>query len=317
MVSKEKRPKKHKRLSELTRPEFINRLTKRNYSPTVNSALIKRWEEQQYARKAKARMTKRLNTSWLPVIEPLLKELAYVCVRVNQLNKTSAQNTTTKPNTIRTTKSTQDPEKAAAKNRAHRIVYEDYYAVLQQARAVLRLHQRSSGKTPVELMVEKTKRPASTAPNVLPLGMSWVDWVDHETRERLIDAHTRLPTTTRPLEPLFRRDDYFRKKNTAQKTARINEWRSEINAMLNTIDSKPAGTYPMLERQCRLMQRAIDRLIALSITRPVPRRIHGLLKQSDHEELSNNAIDLGLTNILPASVLDDYDYVDDEGNPIT
>lgn len=300
MVSKEKRPKKHKRLSELTRPEFINRLTKRNYSPTVNSALIKRWEEQQYARKAKARMTKRLNTSWLPVIEPLLKELAYVCVRVNQLNKATATT-----------------DKNPDKTRAHRIVYEDYYAVLQQARAVLRLHQRSSGKTPVELMVEKTKRPASTAPNVLPLGMSWVDWVDHETRERLIDAHTRLPTTTRPLEPLFRRDDYFRKKNTAQKTARINEWRSEINAMLNTIDSKPAGTYPMLERQCRLMQRAIDRLIALSITRPVPRRIHGLLKQSDHEELSNNAIDLGLTNILPASVLDDYDYVDDEGNPIT
>ena len=313
MVVKEKRPKKHKRLSELTRPEFINRLTKRNYAPTVNSALIKRWEEQQHARKAKARMTKRLNTSWLPVIEPLLKALAYVCVRLNLLTKTTDRNPdkTTDRNPDKTTDRNPD------KNRAHRIVYEDYYAVLQQARAVLRLHQRSSGKTPTELMVEKTKRPSSTAPNVLPLGMSWVDWVDHETRERLIDAHTRLPTTTRPLEPLFRRDDYFRKKNTAQKTARINEWRSEINAMLNTIDSKPAGTYPMLERQSRLMQRAIDRLIDLPITRPVPRRIHSLLKQSDHEELSNNAIDLGLTNILPASVLDDYDYVDDEGNPIT
>jgi hypothetical protein len=305
MVTKKKRSIAYKKLSALTRPEFINRLTKRNYSPTVNSALIKRWEEQQHARKTKARITKRLNTSWLPVIEPLLRELAYVCVRLNQLNKASTQSTTTITSTI------------TDKTRAHRIVYEDYYAVLQQARAVLRLHQRTSGKTPTELMVEKTKRPASTAPNVLPLGMSWVDWVDHETRERLIDAHIRLPTTTRPLEPLFRRDDYFRKKNTAQKTARINEWRTEINAMLTTIDSKPAGTYPMLERQCRLMQRAIDRLIDLPITRPVPKRIHGLLKQSDHEELSNNAIDLGLTNILPASVLDDYDYVDDEGNPMT
>ena len=119
MVVKEKRPKKHKRLSELTRPEFINRLTKRNYAPTVNSALIKRWEEQQHARKAKARMTKRLNTSWLPVIEPLLKELAYVCVRLNLLNKTTDRNPdkTTDRNPDKTTDRNPD------KNRAHRIVY--------------------------------------------------------------------------------------------------------------------------------------------------------------------------------------------------
>jgi hypothetical protein len=286
--------KKYRRLSTLSRAEIVNRLAARNYTPAVVSEMVSRIMSRRDDKKRAARDARKINNAWEPTIENLVSEINYICVRLIGLRKST------------------HPHKALYID-----VYSEYDVILKQTRALLRTHQRAANKPPALLILEKIGQKPHNLNLRRTWGESWVDWVSPHIKASLLSRQQGLAYRTRPLEPFFRREEYFMRQEQ-QKNLRIRaQWIEERNGLLDVIARKPAGTRPFEEKNVQLITLALQRLDEQGLLAKSPTGWRNMITQADYERLSPHAIDLGLTNILPASVLDDYDYVDDEGNPIT
>lgn len=290
--------KKYKRYKDMTPKELDLRLRKRGVLDAVRIALVEKVKAYRKALNKQKRTVNHIRNKWQEVLDPLLAEHEAIRVRVLQLKKMEHQH-----------------------HEQYLHLYVAYLDVLKTMREFLRLKQRTSNVTPIEAMVGNKSGTRSPAVNSLPLGASWVDWIDevvdrgglpYNITHTLTTQHHALPYTRRPPEPLFRRDEHQKKKGLAQHNKVMEQWNNEMNHALDRKDKLPADHPEQagLDKTIALIRLAMDRLHDMPFTRRAPPRWMNLIKSSDYDDLFGK--DCGLSGAaLPPSVLDDYDYVDE------
>ena len=290
--------KKYKRYKDMTAKELDLRLRKRKVLDAVRESIVKRIKEERKAINKQKRAVNHIRNKWQEVLDPLLAEHEAIRVRVTQLKNLSHEH-----------------------HEQYLHLYSAYLDVLKTMREFLRLKQRTSNVTPIEAMVGKTNSGAKrTAVDGLPLGASWVDWIDevvnkgglpHNIIHTLTTQHAALPYTRRPPEPLFRRDEHQKKRSRLQHNKVMEQWHNEMNHATQRKDTLPADHPEQagLDKTITLIRLAMDRLHDMPFTRRAPQRWTSLIKASDYDNLFGK--DCGLSGAaLPPSVLDDYEYVE-------
>lgn len=290
--------KRYKRYKDMTAKELDLRLRKRKVLDAVRIALVEKVKAHRKAINKQKRAVNHIRNKWQEVLDPLLAEHEAIRVRVTQLKSLSHEH-----------------------HEQYLHLYVAYLDVLKTMREFLRLKQRTSNVTPIEAMVGKRSGTRSPAVDSLPLGASWVDWIDevvnkgglpHNITHTLTTQHHALPYTRRPPEPLFRRDEHQKKRARQQHNKVMEQWLAELNHALDRKDKLPADHPEQagLDKTVRLIRLAMDRLHDMPFTRRAPPRWMNLIKSSDYDDLFGK--DCGLSGAaLPPSVLDDYDYVDE------
>jgi hypothetical protein len=290
--------KKYKRYKDMTAKELDLRLRKRGVLDAVRTALVAKVKAERKLINKQKRAVNHIRNKWQEVLDPLLAEHEAIRVRVTQL-KTATH----------------------SHHEQYLHLYSTYLDVLKTMREFLRLKQRSSNVTPIEAMVGKTnsvtKRNSVAS---LPLGASWVDWIDevvdrgglpHNITHTLITQHAALPYTRRPPEQFFRRDEHQKRKSREQHNKVMEQWNNEMNHALQRKDTLPADHPEQagLDKTISLIRLAMDRLHDMPFTRRAPARWTSLIKASDYDDLFGK--DCGLSGAaLPPSVLDEYEYVE-------
>jgi len=293
--------KKYKRYKDMTAKELDLRLRKRKVLDAVRIALVAKLKAERKLINKQKRAVTHIHNKWQEVLDPLLAEHEAIRVRVAQL------------------KSRPD-----SRHEKYLHLYSAYLDVLKTMRQFLRLNQRIGNVTPIEAMVGNknsgAKRTAANAAS-LPLGMSWVDWIDevvergglpHNIVHTLTTQHHALPYTRRPPEQFFRRDEHQKKRSRQQHNRVLEQWNNELNHALQRKDTLPADHPEQagLDKTIQLIRLAMDRLHDMPFTRRAPVRWTSLIKASDYDDLFGK--DCGLSGAaLPPSVLDDYDYVEE------
>lgn len=289
--------KKYKRYKDMTPKELDLRLRKRGVLDAVRVSLVEKVKAYRKALNKQKRTVNHIRNKWQEVLDPLLAEHEAIRVRVLQLKKMEHQY-----------------------HEQYLHLYVAYLDVLKTMREFLRLKQRTSNVTPIEAMVGNKSGTRSPAVG-LPLGVSWVDWIDevvdrgglpYNITHTLTTQHHALPYTRRPPEPLFRRDEHQKKRARQQHNKVMEQWNNEINHALDRKDKLPTDHPEQagLDKTIALIRLAMDRLHDMPFTRRAPPRWMNLIKSSDYDDLFGK--DCGLSGAaLPPSVLDDYDYVDE------
>jgi hypothetical protein len=290
--------KKYKRYKDLTAKEIDLRLRRRKVADVVREAIVKRIkEERKVARKIRYAVH-HANKKWQEVLDPLLAEHEAIRVRVTQLRTSTHSH-----------------------HEQYLHLYSTYLDVLKTMREFLRLRQRTSNVTPIEAMVgNKDSGAKRTAVIGLPLGMSWIDWIDevaskgglpHNIVHTLKTQHAGLPYTRRPPEPLFRRDEHQKRRSREQHNKVLEQWGNELHHAMHRKGTLPADHPEQagLNKTIQLIRLAMDRLHDMPFTRRAPPRWTSLIKSTDYDTLFGK--DCGLSGAaLPPSVLDDYDYIE-------
>lgn len=294
--------KKYKCYKDMSAKELDLRLRKRGVLDAVREALVAKVKAHRKAINKQKRASNHIRNKWQEVLDPLLAEHEAVRVRVSQLTHIGYADK--KPH-----------------HEQYLQLWSEYLDVLKKMREFLRLKQRTSNVTPVEAMVGNKSGTRSPAVNSLPLGASWVDWIDEVAQRgglhyKIVDIlttkHHALPYTRRPPEPLFRRDEHQKKRLRQQHNKVLEQWLAELNYAMQRKDTLPADHPEQagLDKTVRLIRLAMDRLHDMPFTRRAPPRWMNLIKTSDFDDLFGK--DCGLSGAaLPPSVLDDYDYVDE------
>ena len=292
--------KKYKRYKDMTAKELDLRLRKRGVQDALREMIVQRVKAHRKTINKQKRAVNHIRNKWQEILDPLLAEHEAMRVRITQLKK--------------------QPD---SHHEQYLHLYSAYLDVLKTMREFLRFKQRSSNVTPIEAMVGKTNSGAKrTAVNAasLPLGMSWVDWIDevvergglpHNIVHTLTTQHHALPYTRRPPEPLFRRDEHQKKRSRQQHNRVLEQWNNEMNHAMQRKDTLPADHPEQagLDKTIALIRLAMDRLHDMPFTRRAPTRWTSLIKSTDYDTLFGK--DCGLSGAaLPPSVLDEYEYVE-------
>lgn len=293
--------KKYKCYKDMTAKELDLRLRKRGVLDAVRIALVEKVKAHRKLINKQKRASNHIRNKWQEILDPLLAEHEAVRVRVSQLTHIGYADK--KPH-----------------HEQYLQLWSAYLDVLKTMREFLRLKQRTSNVTPVEAMVGR--RSGTHSPAVgLPLGASWVDWIDelvsrgalpYNIVHILTTQHHALPYTRRPPEPLFRREEHQKKRARQQHNKVLAQWLAELNHALQRKDTLPADHPEQagLDRTTALIRLAMDRLHDMPFTRRAPQRWTALIKASDHDDLFGK--DCGLSGAaLHPSVLDDYEYVEE------
>ena len=290
--------KRYKRYKDMTAKELDLRLRKRKVLDAVRVSLVEKVKAERKAINKQKRAVNHIRNKWQEVLDPLLAEHEAIRVRVTQLKNLSHEH-----------------------HEQYLHLYSAYLDVLKTMREFLRLKQRTSNVTPIEAMVGNKNSVTKRNSVGLPLGTSWVDWIDevvdrgglpHNIIHTLTTQHHALPYTRRPPEPLFRRDEYQKKKGLDQHNKVMEQWHNEMNHAMQRKDTLPADHPEQagLDKTITLIRLAMDRLHDMPFTRRAPVRWTSLIKASDYDDLFGK--DCGLSGAaLPPSVLDDYDYIED------
>ena len=289
--------KKYKRYKDMTAKEIDLRLRRRGVLDAVRESIVKRIKEERKAARKIRYAENHIYKKWQEILDPLLAEHEAVRVRVTQLKNLSHEH-----------------------HEQYLHLYSAYLDVLKTMREFLRLKQRTSNVTPTEAMVGNKNSVTKRNSVGLPLGASWIDWIDevvnkgglpHNIIHTLTTQHAALPYTRRPPEPLFRRDEHQKKRSRLQHNKVMEQWHNEMNHATQRKDTLPADHPEQagLDKTITLIRLAMDRLHDMPFTRRAPVRWTSLIKASDYDDLFGK--DCGLSGAaLPPSVLDDYDYVD-------
>lgn len=295
--------KKYKCYKDMQPKELDLRLRKRGVLDAVRVALVEKVKAERKLINKQKRAVNHIRNKWQEVLDPLLAEHEAMRVRITQLKKQP------------------DPH-----HEKYLHLYSAYLDVLKTMREFLRFKQRSSNVTPTEAMVGKnsgTRSPSANTNNTnsLPLGASWVDWIDeviergglpYKIVDTLTTQHHALPYTRRPPEPFFRRDEHQKKRAREQHNKVMEQWSNEMNHALQRKDILPADHPEQagLDKTIALIRLAMDRLHDMPFTRRAPARWTSLIKSTDYDTLFGK--DCGLSGAaLPPSVLDDYEYVEE------
>jgi hypothetical protein len=292
--------KKYKRYKDMTAKELDLRLRKRKVLDAVRVALVEKVKAQRKLINKQKRVVNHIRNKWQEILDPLLAEHEAIRVRVTQLRTSTHSH-----------------------HEQYLHLYSTYLDVLKTMREFLRLKQRTSNVTPIEAMVGKTNSGAKrTAVNtaLLPLGASWIDWIDevvergglpHNIIHTLTTQHHALPYTRRPPEPLFRRDEHQKRRSREQHNKVLEQWGNELHHAMHRKGTLPADHPEQagLDKTIQLIRLAMDRLHDMPFTRRAPTRWTSLIKSTDYDTLFGK--DCGLSGAaLPPSVLDEYEYLD-------
>lgn len=307
---------KQRRYKDMTLKDIDLRLRSRGMLDSLRVQLISRLKTQRKTMNKKKRADNFVRNKWEEVLIPLLKEHESVRVRIAQI-----KNGTRKVNRDTPTRT---HTQAAEYQEQHLALWEAYIDVLKKVRDYLRFQQKMCNDTPVKAML--AKRPElhkmKQNNNSLPIGASWVDWIEevinqgglpYDIQHTLLRQHAATPTTRRPLEPLFRRDDYQRKKGNHQHTVVLNRWADELNYNLTMLDrtAEDDPQHAGYIKTIALIRLAMDRVRAMPFTKRAPPRWLQMIRANDYDVLFGK--DYGLSTAdLPVSVLDDYEYVPDD-----
>lgn len=137
-------------------------------------------------------------------------------------------------------------------------VYEPYAKSLKDTLDLLRTYQ--AGKLlPVDAYLQHRTPPMTTPTPAW--GLSWVDWVDDDTKTELRRAHNAIRNpSARSMASLFQRVPDRVNKIRRQHNEVRQAWTDELNAMLNVIDASPAGAHQLLEAQAAMIQLALTKV---------------------------------------------------------
>lgn len=265
--------KKRKRTRDMNVKEYINRLDERNVPLQLRPELIARFTEKRKLQSKFKRVRNSRRDAWGDVLAPLRLEYDYIKTRLHQMQK------------VERTPQTQ------ANLESYRPVYTEYLELLAKTRDLLKLKQRLSSVTPAQAMLDKLGEELYAAHNQkgdFRYGTFWVDWIDAYTKNDLLRKQAALHYERRPLVPFFRRGDAIKKRNLDQHNKTRAAWKEELNRMLDKLDRTPADEQdPHLVWQAAKIEKAIERLDALPLTKRAPIRWRSMLHATDYDPTEN------------------------------
>lgn len=268
-----KRRKIWKRTRDMTVKEYINRLDARSVPLKLRPMLIARFTEQRKLASKIKRERGGLSRAWAEVLAPLRLEFNYIKIRLHQMQKASR------------TPQTQ------ANLESYRPVYEEYLDLLTSTRDMLKLKQRLSNVKPAQAMLDKVGEELYATHNQkgdFRYGTFWVDWIDDYTKHDLLRKQAALRYERRPLVPFFRRGDGIKKRNLEQHNKTRAAWKEEMNRILDKLDRTPADEQdPHLVWQAAKIEKALERLDALPLTKRAPLRWRSMLHATDYDPTEN------------------------------
>lgn len=268
-----KRRKPWKRTRDMDAKEYTNRLDARNVPLQLRPFLIERFIAKRKATQKFKRERGGLRAAWAEVLAPLRLEFDYIKIRLHQMQKANV------------TPQTQ------ANLEAYRPVYADYLALLTSTREMLKLKQKLSSVTPSQAMlaqVGEDKYAERNKKGDFKYGTYWTDWVDPYIKEALLTRQRSLHYERRPLVPFFRRGDAIKRRHLDQHNAVRAKWKEELNYILDKLDRMPdRQENPYFEWQARKMEKALERLDALPLTKRAPIRWRSMLHSTDFDPTEN------------------------------
>ena len=235
---------------KLTRTQLVTRLARRtrlNGAPVFTNnqinAIVSRIDEKRKALRKAAHDRKGLHIAWGTVITPLKNEMRSISVRLAAMRK----------------KVRDEMSPSFAREQAKLNVYEPYYRVLQKVLRLLRTYQQVCMNTPQD-EYQYRHGDAKVRPDI-PYGQAWCDWVPDDVRKAILVEHNRLQAyaKTRPMRPLFRRDEDIKRGFMQQHDEVKQAWRDEAYRLEDAIEYSTTPR-PLEEVTLSLIRLALHRV---------------------------------------------------------